>query len=250
MILLVVALVTFVSCQDPLEVDREEPRITSISVNGVTDQLTQNAGDTIYFIMAFSDNVELQKYRIQVRSDFNSLIGIEPFDYDTVVPLDGMDATDIHNVGIPVDALSGDFLITVEVMDQTSNVSNAHIMPLSLLASGMPSISLSQPNINNQIIASPGDTIPMTGSISDNEALQEIRINLTQESQAGTITLYNQIWTYDPLVYNFWSMDTLATDSVPFSIPTTAVTGTYLMEVAAFDTTGNYSSVRANIDVQ
>ncbi len=237
------------SCEDPIETDKEEPTLETIWVNGANDALVQNPGDSLHFSMDFADNSALQKYRIRIEADFTALPHFTPFAYNEVTPLSGTAASVHTTVIIPDGTLAGRFNLVVEVMDMESNVSDPYAIPLLIETVDMPVISVVQPDLSHPLSAHAGDTFAMAGTIHDDEALEQIQLQLTQETAVGTQTFYFQTFAYDSLVYDVWSLDTLEKDSVPFHIPANATSGIYLLELSAFDTLGNYNRLRQDISV-
>ena len=244
-------IVAVVACKKPLEVDRSLPVVEVVNVNNSAGGITVNAGDTLHFNMTFSDNQSLQKFRIQILADFIALPSITPYSLEQVETLSATtEETTTTTVVIPPSAKAGVFDLTVEVMDEEGNLSDPNTRRLVILAAGQPVISVTQPNFGSPITAQSGDTIPTFGVITDDEALEQIRISLSEETENGVNTLYLQSFNYDQnLVYTTWSLDTLFTDSVPLNIPASTTSGIYELVISAFDTLGNFTALSADVAV-
>lgn len=234
------------SCEDPLEYDTNEPTITLATINGSSEAVFANAGDTLKFDMAFEDDENLDKYRIQILENFIPLVGMVPYNFSEVVPLDATtSAAETNEVVIPVGTLAGYFTILVEVMDLEGNVSTAVERELTIIAPDQPIINVLSPDFTQPIGINAGDTIPITGDITDAEALDQISILIEQnESQ-----FFSYYYTSQD-TFQFWSFDTIAVDSNFVNLPTTTTAGSYDLTVFAFDTLGNLSHKRTTISVQ
>ena len=239
------------ACKDPLEVDRSIPVVESATVNGSATFVMAVPGDTLFFDLTFSDDQELQKYRIQVIEDFIAPANVAPFDTSVVETLAATtEVTTNAQLVIPNDVDAGDFQIQIEVLDHTGNLSDPMVIDMNIAVVGQPSINVTVPNLGVDLVANIGDTLLTSGTISDDEALAQVDVRIFQNTSTGPNTLYLSTYTYQPAdLVTVWSLDTLELDSVPLNIPTTSSAGTYELVISAFDTLGNYSAGKANVIV-
>lgn len=242
----ILTLLTVVAgCEEPLEFDENEPFINSVSINSSTDAVVVNEGDSLQFSMSFEDDVSLQKYRILIQEKFVPLLDVIPFYYEEVFALDGeLTTTETATVPIPAGTLAGNFSIMVEVMDTEGNLSTAVERDLTITSAGQPTVVMSQPDFVNGFAVTAGDTIPMVGTITDDFAIREIRVEISQEESRFFYYQYNQ-----NDLFNVWSFDTLALDSDFVAMPIAATAGLYDLTVVAFDSLGNMTHQRAAVSV-
>lgn len=234
--------VSFSSCKK--DVDDEAPIIVEFTV----DNATVAAGNEIHADLDFSDNEGLKSYKIDIHDAFDGHTHGKtgtPWSYQETVDISGKSFSDHKHIDVPVDAASGPYHFIVTVLDEEGNQSEFMEVDLTITNSSMPVINVTSLSETSETHVDLGTTLTLTGTITDGDDLDEIRIIVREahdHDHGGKVSddaLYEN--DIDLTGTSDVSYD-LSTLTPTIDIPANAEEGDYELVIYASDSDGNYAT--------
>ena len=184
------------------------------------------AGTDFNLIMNFSDNSNLNSYRVEISGHpLNS--NINAFNYVNVGELSGVSKKVIETILIPEFAIAGEYTISVVCIDDEGNASEVASIDLDLFSYDQPFIILQS---ITPAFAMPGDSISFVFSVDANSSITSIKYSVTEP-----ITLINKTINFtDTSLSNVTITDGIRLDS-------NVALGIYNLNLVAVDSSGHYS---------
>lgn len=184
----------FSSCsKDQDELDREKPVLTLQK----TGSDTLNGGDTLFIQALATDNEGLSQVKFSIHNDFDlhthGKNEATVFEWDTILNLSGLSADINFFIVIPKDLTSGPYHLLGMLLDQQGNeadLADRDLFFYNAYDSQAPEINnlFTTPAISNdEIEIVTGDTLYITASLSDDQALHDLEILLIKESDGSTV---------------------------------------------------------------
>jgi len=232
---LIFAAILAVSC-GKVNVDNTDPVIEILTFNGQQSIESLNTGDPFNINMRFTDNDELFEVLVKIENKTDASLPVSKkilifqrfeeikskvFEQQISVETDSMN-------------VSGDYEIMVRVVDRNGNT-DSRMSNFRLYNPGQQPVV----NINSYVPAAvdgviqiaKGDSIMVSGNITDNTGIFQIRISVI-----GPSTIHQQ--TIDLTVPNFvwWNFEWLPNTII---VPTSATVGNYELRMHITDVDGN-----------
>ena len=250
-------LVGYSSCK---KADLEKPLILSATLNGISEEVYVAAGTTLLFDGTFKDNLNLGEYKIDIHDDFDlhdhgKTNANSRFSLQQISEISGTQVTVQDNIPLPSNASAGPYHCIIRVLDAEGNEGDFAEIPFSITQATQPVITVLSPDLNLDNPIARGATLSLTGQITDNSDLTEIRI-LFQEStghahnKTGANPLYEEVFTLGGVVDTTWNFSELATLNQPIEIPANAPLGAYILIIAARDDEDNLTVAEGLFDVE
>jgi len=234
----ILLLLAAVGCQKASN-DNTDPGIV---IQSPGDSLTFITGQTFVLQANLSDNDRLSQYKFDFHNNFDGhshrpvatpwarvIIGNLPSQNSVIVSL---------NVTIPADAAAGVYHMVGSVVDANGNEMFADpiiMFLVSSLDSIAPVISMTAPDSGDAFLV--GDTVFMTGTITDNLGLMDIDLEIVED--ATSIIKYSYSESISGISY-----------SLNTKTPTSGwPIGAYTLTVVARDTTYNIAIEKVPITV-
>jgi hypothetical protein len=234
-----IAIISFsTSCKkdDP---DTEAPVI--VSVEEPLNDDTLYTGNELHVDLKVTDNEGLSQVKIDIHSaeDGHSHGKIAAGAYWEEIRIVNVSGTsfDMHeHIDIPTTAAAGKYHVIITAVDKAGNQSAITERDVYILNSGdlvAPVITLTGPAAGSSI--SSGSMLMVAGNIADNDELYEVKV---------------MVYRGSTLVYEWETETTIANYALEHSINTTGwSTGTYKVEVKAYDHVMNHSDTDVEITV-
>ena len=233
--------------EDP---DTEKPVINSLTVNGNTSSVTLSAGSTLSFSISASDNIDLKQIKIDIHDAFDghSHSPNVPFSSQTIYNVSGKSATITPSIQVPAIAASGPYDILVYAIDASGNEAVIREVELIITQAGQAVIDITSPSLALDWDYAIGDTIFITGTITDDIDLSDIDISLENEDTGALIydEEFPQVGTTDTT----WDFNELNLQSKWIIIPATASLGHHGLVIMVTDSDANVTRIEVHVHVQ
>ncbi len=235
-------------CKKDEDPDATRPQINSATANGEASALTVTAGSTLQFSINAYDDRELKQVKIDIHDSFD---GHEhrntPFSSQTIYTVSGTSASISPTVNIPSTAASGPYHIEIYCIDASGNEALNYEIELEITQVGQPVLNVSSPDLSGELDHVPGDTIFITGNITDDIDLEEVWIKLENEDTGAE--LYNETFDLSASTVTTWNFTELATQNKYIIIPAGAALGHHGLVIRAKDSDGNVLFVETHVHV-
>lgn len=219
------------------DADDVPPLITVFSVNSVDTLATAIAGNTTSIAIGFTDNDQLQQYRLSLFDDFGSLniSGASNYSHTEVTNVSGGTVNQTVDLVIPSTANSGPYWVTLTVVDASGNAAAELAIDLWMTNSNQAAINLA--NFTSPVNVT--DTIWFAGTVDDDD-LDQVNLKITD---VADVSYYNHTFDYSDSTVTTWNFNTMTSDSVFAVTNSTYVSGTYNVTITALDHDGNYTEL-------
>lgn len=244
------------SCSDDDETqDTTKPVILEATVNGEDHDLEFDAGDVLQLEVDLSDNEGLSQFKIDVHDvfdghDHNKVLDGDAWEMTEVITVSGATATVNHTLNVPDPVTAGPHHFIFRVLDAAGNESEFMEMNFILKNGEEPVFNISDPDFSDEVHAPKGQSLAITGTITDDEDLDEIVITIEEEGDdhdhknaSGEV-----IFSYDADL-NGTADTSFDLSTVDIAIPADAETGHYELKISAKDNEGNYGVFTAELHV-
>lgn len=257
--LLAAATTTFYACkknesdtQAPaLTVNQLTPAVGSDTICGAlaTNVIHVDGGSNLSITFAATDNVELGQYKIDIHDDFDChghdgerSPSPTVWTMQDIVNLTGTQQTITRDIAVPSDIYAGNYHFQVSLIDKAGNeLQTNHIYTLKIRNMNdtiAPTLTYAMPNSVNR-----GATLTVTGTASDNVALENGRVELVYHNQNEERVV--------AALYTFAAAAGTSTNfTLNYVVPTSLTTGTYEFEVLLYDAVGNLVDSDYSVAIQ
>lgn len=235
--LLFAGILAIASCKKK-ENDDEVP---VIAINLPIDGSSVNTGSSLQFDAVFTDNEDLGQYKIEIHSDFDGHTHEktnEAIPWETVIIEDitGTSQNVSKSISVPDTAAAGAYHLVVSCIDKSGNEAESvalEFMVVNLTDTVAPVLSISSPTDMQQLNV--GDTLVITGSVTDNMEVEAVEIIIERASDETTVA-DQDIDIHAPQ------------GNINASVPTASLSaGTYHVHITAIDHVNNQSEVEIEI---
>ena len=244
------AIVVFLSACKKEDPDTEKPIISAVTVNGNTSSVTLSAGSTLSFSISATDNIDLKQIKIDIHDAFDGHIHSPnvPFSSQTIYNVSGKSTTITPSIQIPSIAASGPYDILIYAIDASGNEAVIKELELIITQAGQAVIDITSPNLALDWDYSIGDTIFITGTITDDIDLSDIDISPENEDTGALIydEEFPQVGTTD----TSWDFNELNLQSKWIIIPATASLGHHGLVIMVTDSDANVTRIEVHVHVQ
>lgn len=192
-LLLPIMAFTFIwsSCSEEETLDSEKPLILEITINGEDAHHSSHShdhktfeisADTVSLIgWEVSDNMELSELRMDIHPNFDGhshgkKADYDPFSWEKIVPLSGKLQSGTETMEVPENVLAGPYHLDLLLLDKSGNISESVLIDVILTHPSQPTFSLLTPA--EPIVFSKGSTFELSGTVEDDEDLEEVMIEL------------------------------------------------------------------------
>lgn len=229
--------------------DETPPTITSVQLTGNFTNLDSiPVGDTIHLKVEVTDDIALGQLKADFHQAFDAHTGRSvAFDYTLIEDLSGKSYTYEKDIYIDSATLSGPYHLSVDLADHHGNTGLYNRTDFQLLNTSAPVIHLTGPAFTPQPTFATGDTIPLTGTITDNTDLATVRILLRTTSYYTT--LYDQTFTLSGTSDTSWDFSAISAAGLPVEINSNA-SGKCELIILAEDLDGNYRQWKSYLTAQ
>lgn len=257
-ILFVAALPVFAACkkEDP---DLDPPVIAEYKINDEDHDIEVAAGSEMHVDLVFTDNEELREYKIDIHDAFDGhehgkVSSITRFSFQQTYAINGKQATEHQDVDIPAESAAGPYHAIVRVIDEEGNEGEFGELIIHITHPDQPVINVTSPDFSDEVHAPKGSTFTLTGTITDNNDLEEIFIVIKEEDDHGhgkvqSGELYEADFDLTGSNDTSWDFAEISNQGKDIVIPSTAETGYYKLEVVAKDAEGHMTVWEKEIHV-
>lgn len=256
--LFMAAIPLLVACkkEDP---DIEAPVITTYKINEADHDIEVAAGTEMHVDLVFTDNEELREYKIDIHDAFDGhehgkVNAITRFSFQQTYAINGKQATEHQEVNVPAESAAGPYHAIVRVIDLEGNEGEFGELIIHITHPDQPVINVTSPDFSNEVHAPKGSAFTLSGTITDNNDLEEIFIVIKEEEehnhgkvQAGE--LYEADFDLPGADDTSWDFSEISNQGKDIVIPATAETGHYILEVVAKDAEGHMTIWEQKIHV-
>lgn len=232
--LIFIALIA-ISC-GKVNVDDTNPVMEVLTFNGEQSISSLNTGDPLNINMRFTDNDELYEVLVKIENitDANLPVDKKILVFQRYEEIKSSVFEQQLSVDTDSANVSGDYEIMVRVVDRNGNT-DSRMSNFRLFNPGQQPVvninSFDPAAVDGAIQISKGDSIMVSGNISDNTGIVQIKISVsgpgTIHQQTIDLTEPNFVW------WNFeWLPNTIL-------IPTSASVGSYELRMHITDVDGN-----------
>lgn len=250
----------FVSCkkEDP---DVEKPSVTNYTINGDDHEAEVEAGSTMNVELSFTDNMNLKEYKLDIHDNFDlhshgKTTANLPFEKLTIGGLEGTSDGASLSIDVGADVASGPYHADLSVLDAEGNQSDFSEIILHITRSDMAQVNLTSPSFDPEPSFSAGDTLTLTGEITDNVDIDEIIIVVAEAEEehnhgkTGSGEIYEEDWDLTGAADTNWDFSTLAQEGKEIVFPSTVETGEYVLQIYVKDSDDNYNLWEAHFEVE
>ena len=188
------AILILASCKKESE-DSTKPIINSVRINGiVADEHEMNAGETFTIEVSTSDNESLNQLKVNIHSaddghthdDVSGEVdapNIGLWSETQILNLSGTTNTQTLTLEIPA-VIAGHWHVEVMLIDEQGNeaveyVTTLHVVNVNLPIMNVVSVPVA---VDYEIIIAPGETITLSGTITDDDGLDSGHVELENET--------------------------------------------------------------------
>lgn len=249
-VLYLLVLATMISSCRKEDPDTERPTINSVSINGSTSSVTVSAGSSLNFSIALSDNIALKQLKIDIHDNFDGHGHSPniPFSTQRIYDLSGTSVTSTPSILIPSTAASGPYDIIISLIDASGNEAIQREIELTITQNGQAVIDITSPSLATEWEYSPGDTIFISGTISDDIDIEDIDISLENETTGAV--LYDEEFEQTGVADVLWNFNELNLQSKWIIIPSGASLGHHGLVIKVTDNDANVTRIEIHVHVE
>lgn len=250
------AMLLAAGCENP---DTAKPTIDAFTINGADHEVEVAAGDTAVLQLSFSDNENLQTYKVDIHDGFDGhghgkVNSFQKFSYQQTFSIAGKNALESRDVAIPEDAAAGPYHCTVRVLDEAGNEGDLAEIDLLIKNGGQAQVNITSPDFSDEVVVNTGNQLTLEGTVTDDVDIDEIFVTLAPEGddhgkRAQESPLYEQDFDLPGSSDQTWNFSAL-NNSHPVNIPANAETGHYVLNVVVLDSDGNMTIWEGEVEVQ
>lgn len=188
------AIFILASCKKESE-DSTKPLINSVKINGiVADEHEMNAGETFTIEVSTSDNESLNQLKVNIHSadDGHShdeasgevdAPNIGVWSETQIFNISGTSNTQSLTLDVPA-VVAGHWHVEVMLIDEQGNEALEYVTTLHVVNTNLPIMNVvSVPAaVDYEISIAPGETITLTGTITDEDGLDSGHVELENET--------------------------------------------------------------------
>ncbi len=245
----IIIIFLFSACK--FEVDKTPPSIELLSSSHplISDTICGSlepdnvfrlrSGETLQLQIRFSDNEALSQYKLDIHHNFDchghKNITVNPWQLLRIVDISGKELIENISIPVPDDATAGNYHFQVRCIDMEGNDAGA-LQAYSIVVQNThdtvpPQINISSPS--GEIIShNKGETLLVSGRVSDNEDLAGGRLELVYFTLSGN---KSEALSFPLNASHGSSYDFQLSFVLPQSLPK----GDYPFELRAYDAVGN-----------
>lgn len=241
-----------VACsEDDDNQDTTTPNILSVQMNGEDHDLSFSAGSSIQVSAELSDNEELGELKIDIHDLFDGhdhgKMALSTWETTQVIALSGSNTTANSTLIVPDSTLAGPYHAILQLLDAAGNEAEFKEIEFILTNGQEPQIQIEEPNFDTLNI-SPGSSISLVGSVSDDTDLQEISLLIYEDADHSHKNQADVIFDFDEDLPGSNDV-TYDLNQININIPSATLIGHYKFVLKAKDNTGNYGVFEAEIDI-
>lgn len=240
-LLLVICFMPFLACDQK---DDLAPIFKNIIVNNLdeTSLIAVAAGNDLTVQGEFVDDVALKSYVVNISHDDN-IAGGNVFSFESEYDLSGTSDTKQASIGIPAVTPAGPYTLELYVIDANGSSSGSATFDLAVTRTTMADIGISSPTEGASF--SQGQTIPLSGTVTDETDLVSITIVVEPlQMEGGLVAASSFIFKETILLggsedktWEFADLSTLGKEiQIPSNIP---ASGEYGIIIKAEDSEEN-----------
>ncbi len=247
----------FSSCKK--DEDTMAPTIDSITVDGEDHEVTVNAGSTMNIVGTFSDNEDLGEWKIDMHDDFDShnhgktTLTVSPFSYQETLAISGTQTTETHQVDVPANASAGPYHFICRLLDANGNEGSFVEIEVTVVNGSEPVVNITQPDFSGHVHVDRGDSLTITGTITDDADLDEIIIELAEEeghthktSGLSSTPIFEADFDLTGANDTSWDFNQLGAINIGANVEV----GDYTLTVVAKDADGNYTVWEGDLHIE
>jgi hypothetical protein len=188
------AILILASCKKESE-DSTKPQINSVKINGiVADEHEMNAGETFTIEVSTSDNESLNQLKVNIHSADDGHThdeasgevdapNIGVWSETQIFNISGTSNTQSLTLDIPA-VVAGHWHVEVMLIDEQGNEALEYVTTLHVVNTNLPIMNVvSVPAaVDYEISIAPGETITLTGTITDDDGLDSGHVELENET--------------------------------------------------------------------
>lgn len=233
-VLIFIALLA-ISC-GKVNVDDTNPVMEVLTFNGQQSISSLNTGDPLDINMRFTDNDELYEVLVKIENitDANLPVSKKVLVFQRYEEIKSSVFEQQLSVSTDSSNVSGDYEIMVRVVDRNGNT-DSRMSNFRLYNPGQQPVvnidSFDPASIDGVIQISKGDSILVSGNITDNTGIVQIKISV-----AGPSTIHQQTIDLAEPDFVWWNFVWLPNTIL---IPTSAAVGNYELRMHITDLDGN-----------
>ncbi len=261
LILLAVTGTTILMSSCKKDVDITPPTISSFTLNEVNEDITVNAGEEMHVDVIFNDDTELREYKIDIHDSFDGhghgkTSAVSRFSFLQTYAINGKQSTEHKDIDIPADAAAGPYHVVLRVLDAAGNEGEFAELDFLILHPDQPVVTVTAPDFTGTEVHAPkGSTFTLSGTVTDNVDIQEIKIAIKPEDDdhgSGKLAggeLYEAEFDLPGSTDTSWDMTEIATQGKDIIIPATAATGHYYLYISVKDAEGHMTVWKGKLHV-
>lgn len=231
------------SCSE--DEDTNSPSIDNYTVNGVEllGIVQLLAGEDLVVVATVNEDIELASYRIQVVADFTTS-SATPFSFDQEYAASGLTASVNESIMVPANAIGGPYKVIITATDAADRVSGEFEIDVNVISPTQAVINLTDPLPGVTHSLAFGDTIFLTGTVTDETDLTRIEIIVEPEQMEGGLTaaggpFYDVAITIGGTSDTTYDLSGVAGQSGHIVVPSGITTGQYGLTIRAIDSHEN-----------
>ena len=188
------AIFILASCKKESE-DSTKPLINSVKINGiVADEHEMNAGETFTIEVSTSDNESLNQLKVNIHSaddghthdDVSGEVdapNIGVWSETQIFNISGTSNTQSLTLDVPA-VVAGHWHVEVMLIDEQGNEALEYVTTLHVVNTNLPIMNVvSVPAaVDYEISIAPGETITLSGTITDDDGLDSGHVELENET--------------------------------------------------------------------
>ncbi|QQS30203.1 MAG: DUF4625 domain-containing protein [Sphingobacteriales bacterium] len=253
LVLLGILSIVAVSCTK--DQDTEAPEISGSKINGLDENIEIGAGTEMVITATFTDNEGLQQFKIDIHDAFDGHAhgkteDYTMFSYQQVYSISGTMAQETQSIAVPENATAGPYHCVLTAIDAKGNESDFVELDLILTNTGQAMIEVVSPDFSQEMEAVKGEVLTLTGTITDNDDLVSVKIELGEEEEHGhgktteSEPIYEMTFELPGNNDTTWDMN-----NAQILIPSNAASGHYILTMSAIDSDGNMSFKKGEVHI-
>lgn len=197
---------------------------------------------TLKLELAFSDDVELSQYKIDIHHNFDchthgrvKEVGV-PWFVARIEKLEGKRQRIVEELAVPANVTAGNYHLLVYCLDKVGNEAEPLVFSMKIKNRNdaeAPVLTVTQPS-SSGVTVKKGSSINFAGSVTDNSDLTDGRIEIFYYDPSNTLFTVNQYFFPEETEKEYMF-------NIPYAIETTSATGLHQYHIKVYDRYNNPS---------